>query len=124
MNIDSADYCAVKCTDRLTDDPINSALNLPNKCEIWLYSDGRLLGVSLALERLIGFTHYECLKIPDFPLPLIERRDRERMRNVMKRAVDEGIAQNDFIFQLRHRDGTFHGCSISVLAVHDKPGDN
>jgi PAS domain S-box-containing protein len=120
MNQDTADIRDVSRQSRASDHSAVSASDCDNECEIWLNSDGRLFGVNLALERLLGLTNQECLEIPEFPFPLLENRYKKKMRDAINRAVGNGGGMNDSVFRLRHKDGTFRYGSIFVSSIRDK----
>ena len=72
--------------------------------ESWLQSDGKLLWVNAAVERITGYSLQECLAMQDYPLPLVVPRDRHKIADVMRDAISGGSG-NDVEFQVAHREG-------------------
>ena len=72
--------------------------------ESWVASDGRLLWVNPAVERVTGYTVDECLAMGDYPLPLIHEEDVADVAGALEGALS-GTSGNDLPFRLRRRDG-------------------
>lgn len=80
--------------------------------ESWHSTEGKLLWVNAAVERMTGYRPEECLDMPDYPLALVADNDRDKIANVMQDAKAGGSG-NDVEFQLNHRDGTTRWAAVS-----------
>ena len=74
-------------------------------CQVWLDSDGQLLFVNSAVQRLTGYSVQECLDKEDFPLNLIDSRDKQRVAKAFEGA-QIGTSGNDVEFRIRRKDGS------------------
>ena len=86
--------------------------------ESWSSPQGKLLWVNAAVERMTGFTPAECLKMSEYPLPLIANDDREKII-AMRRDAISGGSGNDVEFQLVHRDGSIRWAAVSWQPMYD-----
>ena len=87
--------------------------------ESWSSPQGKLLWVNAAVERMTGFTPAECLKMPEYPLPLVADDDREKII-AMKRDAISGGSGNDLEFQLMHREGSIRWAAVSWQPMYDQ----
>src|SRR4051795_12198664 len=62
--------------------------------ESWHGTDGRLIWVNPAVERVTGYSVAECLNMQDYPLPLVVPDDRERIAQVLKPGSDQSSGEN------------------------------
>ncbi|APZ94263.1 Sporulation kinase A [Fuerstiella marisgermanici] len=86
--------------------------------ESWHAPDGKLVWVNAAVERMTGCSPAECLKMPDYPLPLVAVEDREKVAAVMADAK-EGGSGNDVEFRGQHRDGSERWMAVSWQPMSD-----
>lgn len=86
--------------------------------ESWNSPDGKLLWINAAVERITGFRPEECLKMDDYPLPLVAERDRGKIIEMRNDAIAGGSG-NDLEFQLVHRDGSLRWGAISWQQMYD-----
>jgi len=92
-----------------------------NDWESWHAPDGRLIWVNPAVERLTGYSVDECLKMTDYPLPLIDAADRGRAAEVLKRMLGGSSGEN-VEFRSTHKNGDIRWMSLSwqpMYAEHD-----
>jgi PAS domain S-box-containing protein len=89
--------------------------------EEWISPAGKLLWVNKAVERWTGYTPDECLRMEDYPLPLIVPEDRQRMAAHYLDAVS-GSVQHNVEFQVLHRDGSRPHMAVSWRPMVDDDG--
>ncbi len=90
--------------------------------ESWVDPLGKLVWINPAVERLTGYTVPECLAMPDYPLPLIDPEDLERVSAAFREAVG-GSSGNDLPFRLRRKDGKTLWVAVSWQPIHDAEGN-
>lgn len=105
-------------TDRL----FETIANYTYDWESWLGSDGVLQWVNPAVERMTGYSQEDCLKLSDYPLPLVHPEDREKLAGLLA-AAREGGSGNDVAFRIVRKDGGIVWGAISWQPVHDKDGE-
>lgn len=89
--------------------------------ESWIDGDGRLVWVNPAVQRMTGYGIGECLGMADYPLPMIDPRDRPRIAEQM-RLASAGSAGNDLEFRIRHRFGHIVWGAVSWQTLRDAQG--
>jgi two-component system, cell cycle sensor histidine kinase and response regulator CckA len=89
--------------------------------ENWVGPDGRLIWVNEAVTRFSGYSVEECLAMPDYPEPLIDERDRERMARCFARAL-AGESGKSVEFRLRCKDGGVKWVELSHQPIYDGRG--
>lgn len=87
--------------------------------ESWHQPDGRLLWVNAAVERVTGYSPLECLKMADYPLPLVAVVDRHRIADILRDAIAGGSG-NDVDFQIMRRDKETRWGAVSWQPMHDQ----
>jgi PAS domain S-box-containing protein len=87
--------------------------------EAWLSVDGRPIWVNPAVARITGYNPEECLRMADYPLPMVEAEDREKVVAIIAQVLDSTTG-NDVEFRIRHRDGTTIWGAISWQPMHDE----
>jgi hypothetical protein len=88
--------------------------------ESWIDSDGKLLWVNPAVERMTGYSDDECMEMRDYPMPIIHPNDRDIIRNVLNLAQNTGGNNSEFRF-IRKDLQVLWG-SISWQPLIDKDG--
>jgi PAS domain S-box-containing protein len=91
--------------------------------ESWLGSDGQLIWVNPAVERLTGYAVDECYAMDDYPLALVEPDDRSRI-DIILAGARQGTSGNDAEFRILHRDGSTKWVAISwqpMFAIGEGP---
>ena len=91
--------------------------------ESWVDPRGKLIWINPAVSRLTGYTAEECMTMADFPLPLVDRKDRRRMTRLFGDAV-RGTSGNDEEFRLRCKDGSLRWAAISWQPIYDAAGSS
>jgi two-component system sporulation sensor kinase C len=91
--------------------------------ESWHGPDGRLVWVNQAVERMTGHAIGECLAMVDYPLPMIEAEDRDRVAEVLAAAVRR-VSWENVEFGCRHRiAGDIRWMSIAWQSMYDPQGE-
>ncbi|TVP95251.1 MAG: PAS domain-containing sensor histidine kinase [Planctomycetaceae bacterium] len=80
--------------------------------ETWLSVDGRPLWVNPAVVRVTGRSPEECLAMPDYPLPLVEAEDRDKVAEIWSHVLGY-TSGNDVEFRVRHLNGKTVWVAIS-----------
>ena len=62
--------------------------------ESWTGPDGKLIWVNSTVERMTGYFPIECMKMPDYPLPIIAPEDRARMAKAFESALQQESGSN------------------------------
>lgn len=79
--------------------------------ESWLDSNGSLIWVNPAIERIAGYSVHECMLMHDYPLPIVLPDDREKVQRLIEEALG-GSSGNDIEFRIQ--DKTMHTKWIAV----------
>jgi len=80
--------------------------------ETWLSVDGRPLWVNPAVIRMTGRSPEECLAMADYPLPLVEAEDRDKVAEIWSHVLGH-TSGNDVEFRVRHLNGKTVWVAIS-----------
>ncbi len=91
--------------------------------ENWFDPNGKLIWVNPAVSRFTGYSVDECLSMPDFPMPLIDEADRERMTRLFAAAI-QGQSDNDVEFRVRCKDGSLKWATASWQPLFDSRQTN
>ncbi len=93
-----------------------------NDWESWHGPDGRLIWVNPAVERLTGYSVDECLKMADYPLSLLDTADRERIAEILRKAL--GRTSGEHIeFRSVHRSGEIRWMNLSWQPMYAEHGN-
>lgn len=88
--------------------------------ENWTDPQGRPLWVNPAVERLTGYTVEECMRMPDYPLPMVHPEDRPTLRQALENC---GISRgHDLEFRLVHKHGQVLWAALSWQPIYDTDG--
>ncbi|MFC1746307.1 PAS domain S-box protein [Candidatus Riflebacteria bacterium] len=91
--------------------------------ESWHGTDGMVLWVNLAVEKLTGYSVSECMSMPHFPTPILHYNDRKYMDEVFPKAAESGSTGNDLPFRIRHKDGSIRWMAVSWQPIYNKEGE-
>jgi PAS domain S-box-containing protein len=80
--------------------------------ESWHGTDGGLIWVNPAVERLTGYSVRDCHAMADYPLALVHPDDRCQFA-AMLAAAGAGSSGNDAEFRILHRDGSTKWAAVS-----------
>ena len=89
--------------------------------ESWVGPTGTLFWVNPAVERITGYTVEECLKMADYPMPLIHEADRETMTDILRESRKGGVGK-DIEFRIRRKDGRIIWGEIAWQGIYDNKG--
>lgn len=104
-------------TDRL----FETIANYTYDWESWLGTDGALLWINPAVERMTGYAPQDCLAMPDYPLSLVHREDRSKVEGLLA-AARQGGSGNDVAFRIACKDGSVRWGAISWQPILDSGG--
>ena len=91
--------------------------------ESWIDSQGKVLWVNPAVERLTGYTANEILAMDQFPRLLVLDEDWEEMVKNFETAAS-GVRREDIEIRIKHKDGTIRRAALSFLPIFDDKGRN
>jgi PAS domain S-box-containing protein len=91
--------------------------------ENWIGSDGKLVWINPSVLRLTGYTADECLNMYDFPIPLFDENDRERMTLLFAEVV-RGASCDNVEFRIRCKDGSIKWGEVSCQPIYNSIGTN
>lgn len=89
--------------------------------ESWIAPDGGALWVNPAIERILGYRPEECIAMEHYPLPLVLREDRDRVRHYLEEGFS-GLSGNDREFTAIHKSGQHVGIAMSWQPIRDSQG--
>jgi PAS domain S-box-containing protein len=89
--------------------------------ESWVGPSGKLIWINAGVLRLTGYSPEECMAMDNFPLPLIHKQDRDRMKKLYQEAV-EGSTGNDIEFLVRRKDGSARWAAASWQPIYNDAG--
>jgi PAS domain S-box-containing protein len=89
--------------------------------ESWVGPTGTLFWVNPAVERITGYTVEECMKMADYPMPLIHESDRQTMNDILREARKGGVGK-DVEFRIRRKDGKVIWVEIAWQGIYDNKG--
>ena len=107
----------VRSAERL----FESIANYSYDWESWIDPGGRPRWINPAVMRMTGYTVEECLRMDNYPLPLIDRDDRSEIRRHL-RAAARKTSGNDIAFRIQHRDGSLRWAAVSYQSLYDDEG--
>ena len=91
--------------------------------ESWIGTDGRLLWVNPAVERVTGHTVAECMEMPDYPAPLFHEDERDVVAALFQPdQTKQGRIVNDVTSRIRRKDGSVLWVSISFQPIYSDEG--
>lgn len=91
--------------------------------ESWIDSQGKVLWVNPAVERLTGYTAEEILAMDQFPRLLVLDEDWEEMVRNFETAAS-GMRREDIEIRIKNKDGTIRKAALSFLPIFDEKGRN
>lgn len=89
--------------------------------ESWFGTDGRVLWMNPAVERVTGYSAAEVKAMPDFISTMIEAQDRDAFTANFHDALRGGKGE-DFEFRCVHKNGSRSWLSISWQPIFDVKG--
>lgn len=118
----------IPCRDSLRDGDLSdgcfrAVANCTYDWESWHATDGHLIWVNVAVERVTGYRPDECLAMDDYPLPMVADDDRQRIAEMLENAKSGG-SSNDLEFQSVHRNGEKRWMAVSWQPMLNDSGEH
>ncbi|MCG2722304.1 MAG: PAS domain S-box protein, partial [Thermodesulfovibrionales bacterium] len=113
-----------KAQDKLkeSEEKFRAIADYTHDWESWIGKDGQLTWVNSAVERMTGYLQEECLKMKNYPLPLIFNEDRKYMANIFESALLQKSA-GDIEFRLKRQEGSIIWASMTWQSIYDDEGN-
>lgn len=112
---------AGKRPDDSRDVPYRAIANYTYDWEAWVGPDKIVRWINPAVERITGYSADECLKMPDYPLPLVFEDDREAVAHHLA-AATRGESGNHEEFRIMRKDGTLRWGAVSWQPIINAGG--
>lgn len=106
---------------RMSEQCFRAIANYTYDWEVWVGPTGRVLWTDPAATRVTGYSVREIVAMRDYPDPLVEEDDRERIARAFRSAVN-GSTGNDVQFRLVRQDGRVIWAEMSWQPIHDDKG--
>ncbi len=90
--------------------------------EDWIGTDGGLVWVNPAVERITGYSPAECYRMPDYPKPLAHEEDWPKVREELRQGFEEGAVMDQREFRCICKDGSVKWISVSLQPIYDEQG--
>jgi PAS domain S-box-containing protein len=119
--LDEAESCSVQNLVVPDDRWFRAVADYTTDWESWHGPDGGVIWVNPAVERLTGFSVDECLRMRDYPLPLIAEEDRDRIARVLEAALERTSGEQEE-FRSVHRSGQTRWMSLSWQPMYEGAG--
>lgn len=90
--------------------------------ETWMGVDGLPRWVNPAVERISGYSPDECMRMEDYPLPMVHPDDRVAIAACLEKA-QRGESGNDVEFRIAHKTGDERWGAVSWQTITDDQGE-
>jgi len=90
--------------------------------EDWIGTDGKLIWVNPAVERITGYTPEECCKMEDYPFCLIHEDDLHISKNDIYQSLMNKTSHQNREFQCACKDGTYKWIAVNWQPIYDSAG--
>ena len=90
--------------------------------ENWIGADGKMVWVNSSVERIIGYTPHECMRMDGFPLSIVIEEDLAKASTAFQDAIRGGVGKN-FEFRVRHKCGTLLWMAADWQPIYGKRGE-
>ena len=107
---------------RQSEERFHAIANYTYGAEIWVGIDGKTMWVNPGILRLTGYADNECLAMADYPLPIIDKPDRDRMAALIVQAVNNKTSGSDVEFRVRCRDGSLKWAAVDWQPIYGSDG--
>lgn len=91
--------------------------------ESWHDPHGKLVWVNDSVERMTGYSVNECLRMVDYPLPVVAPGHRPRVEQMIEDAI-AGRSWNDLEFEIVHRDGLTRWMAVSCQPMYSEQSEH
>ena len=106
---------------RQSEERFQAIANYTHDWENWVGTNGRLLWVNPAVQRITGYTPEECLVMRDFPLPIVLEEDRPKVWSTLQESLDTHT-MGELEFRIRRKDSAIAWMSIVWQPIMDANG--
>lgn len=107
---------------RQSEERFHAIANYTYGVETWVGIDGKTMWVNPGILRLTGYADNECLAMADYPLPIIDEADRDRMAVLFAQAVNNNTSGSDVEFRVRCRDGSLKWAVVDWQPIYGSDG--
>lgn len=107
---------------RQSEERFHAIANYTYGVETWVGIDGKTMWVNPGILRLTGYADNECLAMADYPLPIIDEADRDRMAALSAQAVNNNTSGSDVEFRVRCRDGSLKWAVVDWQSIYGSDG--
>ena len=108
---------------RESENGFRAIANYTCDCESWIDPEGKLIWVNPAVFELTGYTVDECMVMADYPLALIDEKDRSKIAGYLGEAI-RGSSGKNVEFRLRCKDGSLKWGAVSWQPIYDDHGSS
>jgi len=118
------DASEITAAERLLDESyerFRAVADYTHNWEAWLDSNGGLVWVNPAVERMTGYSVDECMEMEEYPLPFILKEDRANISELIQGAK-KGSSGNDFEFRVVTKSNDVRWFAVSWQALLDPDG--
>lgn len=119
------DASSIELTEKLlqeSSERFRSVADYTYDWESWIDFAGNIVWVNPAVERLTGYPVAECMAMTDYPIPMIDPSDQEKMKALIDGAI-RGSSGNDYEFMVRKKDGQTRWFAVSWQTLIDAQGN-
>ncbi len=106
---------------RMTDQCFRAIADYTYDWEVWIGPNGRMLWTNPAATRITGYSIKEIMAMPDYPAPVIDKEDRDRITRAFRKAC-EGSTGNDVQFRIVRKNGQVIWAAMSWQPIYDDKG--
>jgi PAS domain S-box-containing protein len=105
----------------MTDQCFRAIANYTYDWEVWVGPNCRMLWTNPAATRITGYSIKEIMAMQDYPAPVIEEEDRDRIMRAYRTAC-KGSTGNDVQFRIVRKDGKVIWAAMSWQPIYDDNG--
>lgn len=105
----------------MTDQCFRAIANYTYDWEVWVGPNCRMLWTNPAATRITGYNIKEIMAMQDYPAPVIDEEDRDRIMRAFRTAC-KGSTGNDVQFRIVRKDGKVIWAAMSWQPIYDDKG--
>jgi len=91
--------------------------------ESWFGTDGSLLWVNPAVERVTGYSVDECHNMIDYPLPIVHKNDRKILLDLIENGWSD-YSDEEVVFRIKHRNNSIVWISMAWQKVYSSENED